>query len=455
MHKVWKACLLVIVSFAVLLLGPPVIGQARELPTKGLLAANATIVDANGKTVSHTAELPEDQEYMVKYTWTMSEWTRVKAGDTFQVYVPANVRIPEDISFDMVNTKLGNKTIGTFFIAKNSHVGTVTLNDVLVTNRYNRKGYINLAVTGTVPVDTGELEVPGVTNPENPLDPGFVNPGNEGPGTIGPSTPGTPGTGEPSNPSTTPETPGTEEPSNPGTTPENPGTEEPSNPGTTPETPGTEEPSNPGTTPETPGTEEPSKPGTTPETPVTTNPSTPGDNEGNLNDSDVAGSTTPPTIPSKPVAPVKPSPTPEQPLIPDGGDGGGSGTSTGTPNPVKPTAPNKPEKPNEPEAPNKPEKPNKPNRPTVPNKPVVAPAANDNQPVQSGAGSHAVSNGHPVVAGSTAVASSSITTTEQPITTIQQSSALPQTNEHQSPLAMILGVALLIGASAWGIYRHK
>ena len=35
MHKVWKACLLVIVSFAVLLLGPPVIGQAAATAEPG------------------------------------------------------------------------------------------------------------------------------------------------------------------------------------------------------------------------------------------------------------------------------------------------------------------------------------------------------------------------------------------------------------------------------------
>ncbi|AVK63495.1 hypothetical protein C5Z26_04985 [Lactobacillus sp. CBA3606] len=290
MQKFWRQILLAVVGLTLILLSPPLLGHAQVITTvTGLDADSAIIKDASGQVYSHDAQLPEQNKYTVSYKWQIPNTAIIKSGDTMTVTVPANVHIPADASFPMKGTS-GLLTIGTFFIAKGSHIGTVTLNSNLQYNTLNRNGYINLYVYGNLPTDSDE-EAPGVTNPgseePNTEEPGTEEPNTEKPGTEEPNTekPGTeePNTEEPGTEEPNTEKPGTEEPSTeePGTeepNTEKPGTEEPNT-----EKPGTEEPGTGEPNTEEPGTEEPNteEPGT--EEPNTEEPGTeePGTGEPN------------------------------------------------------------------------------------------------------------------------------------------------------------------------------
>lgn len=146
--------------------GPTNVSQAKEITqVTGTQASDAVIYDQDENIMSHDAALPESQEYTVRYTWSIPDSVWVLGGDTFKFYVPSNVKIPMDDSFQMTSTSTG-KAIGSAYIAEGSHVGTVTLNWALAGPQFNKKGYINLAVTGATP----EVEPP-VTPVEPPVTP--------------------------------------------------------------------------------------------------------------------------------------------------------------------------------------------------------------------------------------------------------------------------------------------
>lgn len=312
MRKFWQTALLMVAGLLALVLSPPVIGQARELPDTGLTAASAIIKDSSGNTISHTATLYQDQVYSVHYTWRLPSYITIRAGDTMTVTLPDNVILTEDIDIPTTNTAAGGRPIGRFVMKAGSRTGQFILNDVLgTTTSIRRVGYLNLDVLGSTPV-TGEA-------PEEP--------GTEEPGTTVPPTPENPGVTEP-------ETPGVTEPENPGT--ETPGTTEPETPGT--ETPSVTEPENPGTT--TPGTTEPENPENggsgsmvVPEKPGTVTPSVPEPGD----DTSGGGGVETPTQPG--TGGVTPNPetptqggsgdtTPTQPVT--GGSTGSTSTPAGT-----------------------------------------------------------------------------------------------------------------------------
>ncbi|WP_164507344.1 LPXTG cell wall anchor domain-containing protein [Companilactobacillus furfuricola] len=151
MRKLFPWLLATFAAVLFIFIGPTNISQAREITeVQGTQASDAVIKDENDEIISHDAELPESQEYTVNYQWSIPNSTWVLGGDTFKFYVPSNVKIPMDDSFQLTNTSSGKK-IGSAFIAAGSHVGTVTLNWALADAQINKKGYIRLAVTGTEP----------------------------------------------------------------------------------------------------------------------------------------------------------------------------------------------------------------------------------------------------------------------------------------------------------------
>ena len=425
MRKFWQTALLMVAGLLALVLSPPVIGQARELPDTGLTAASAIIKDSSGNTISHTATLYQDQVYSVHYTWRLPSYITIRAGDTMTVTLPDNVILTEDIDIPTTNTAAGGRPIGRFVMKAGSRTGQFILNDVLgTTTSIRRVGYLNLDVLGATPV-TGEA----------PEEPGTEEPGTEEPGTTVPPTPENPGVTEPETPGVTePENPGTEE--EPGS--ETPGTTEPETPGT--ETPGTTEPETPGT--ETPSVTEPEAPGTT--TPGTTEPENP-ENGG-------SGST---------AVPEEPGTT--APSVPEPGDdtsGGGGvetptqpGTGGVTPNPETPTQGGSGD--------------------TTPTQPVTGGSTGSTStpaetggaaqsPVTGGVAAEPTTGGaaDTTANGTGGTAPAHSTTGTQPQYSAAghhvTASRLPQTGEHTSPLLVVLGalVLLALGITA-GIKRIK
>ncbi|MDT6981326.1 Ig-like domain-containing protein [Levilactobacillus zymae] len=433
MRKFWKISLLMVAGLATLFMGPPMIGQAKELAATGLDAASAVIKNSRGKVMTHTEVLPEDQAYTVNYKWRLPSYTPLEAGDTMTVTVPANVKIPKDDSFEMTNL-YGSAPIGHFFIAAGSHTGTVTLNK-LNSNSFNRHGFIRLDVVGagpiTEPEEPGTTE-PGVTEPTEPEEPGTTEPGVTEP--TEPEEPGTtePGVTEP----TEPEEPGTTEPGvTEPTNPEEPGTTEP----------GVTEPTNP----EEPGTTEPgvTEP-TNPEEPGTTEPGGAG------------------VMPGEPGTPTEPQEPGE--LIPGGGDGaGGFEPGPGTTTPTEPgTTPGgagaTPTEPSTTEpgttepstttpggAGATPSEPSTAESGTT--APVTGTTPSNQMPATAGQGAMpangTTANGSTATSGSTesgttgAAAQPSYDASGHHVT----AATLPQTNEKHSPVAAVIGLVALVG----------
>jgi len=168
--------------FSMALLGNPIVGEAKTIPASGLNESDATIVDKAGKVYTHSEVLSPTVRYTVKYKWAIENGITINDGDTMNFYLPLNVYVPKDASFPLTSLSLiGNAdTIGTASVPKGTHVGTVTLNNVLNSKDVIRKGYINLYVNGYEDENTGG-ETPGGENPGGET-PGGENPGGETPG---------------------------------------------------------------------------------------------------------------------------------------------------------------------------------------------------------------------------------------------------------------------------------
>ncbi|MDT7019370.1 hypothetical protein [Levilactobacillus namurensis] len=462
-----KLVLMLVIGMGALLLSPPVVGWAKEIPATGLDANSAVIKDAQGNVISHTTPLPESLSYTVSYNWRVASFLKISPGDTMTVYLPENVAMPEDTSFSMVNTSLfDHRTIGTFFMAKGARTGTVTLNATFASTSYNRKGYIRLDVTGREPDKENTLEAPIDPTPENPDDSETVAP--EAPED---SEPETPEDSEPEQPSTTePETPEDSEPEQPSTTePETPEDSEPEQPSTTePEAPEDSESEQPGTTePETPEDSEPEQPSTTePESPESEQPSstepvapTPEhpstDGTPTMNDEEPVNT----PAPEKPEVSSSPQPGTTTPELP-GDAGGGGGSTQPTPSndfqaenpsltPVPTFGPQKPE-PQKPES----QKPvsQVPSGSTTSSTmgqstPTPGSGSVDHQPVtgglaHSGTASQGTSGGMAQVLGIQS-------TSDHPTAT------LPQTGERPAPLIALSGCLMLFGLGCCILRRHN
>lgn len=416
MRKLWQGVLLLVVSVTVILIGPPVTGEAKTWKVSTLNADSAKITDVDGHVMSHTAELPANQTYHLNYIWRLYPLLKISVGDTMPVTIPTNVRAYRTMSFPMTNTGyFGGNVIGSFYMPAGAYVGTVTFNQTMADTNFFRKGYIHLIVRGATPV-AGETE-PGIDEEDEPE----TTTPEQFPEVTDPEIPD----------ATEPEEPGTTEPENPGTTePENPGTTEPENPGTiTPENPGTTEPENPGITgPETPGTTEPETPGTTPTVPEGQHPTTP-PALGGSNDNPVGGTTPSVTVPE--ITPVTPGQIPTT--------GGSNVTVPGT------TPSNQPGQ-------------------TPGTQPATSPAEQPAQQPAANAGG-AAGTSSSTTAGTQAATANSSTAMQPatgaktaPVYTVgrhgQQVSRLPQTSDHASVVAIVSGAVLLGLLGGLDLRRH-
>ncbi|AYM03693.1 LPXTG cell wall anchor domain-containing protein [Levilactobacillus yiduensis] len=415
MRRFWRFSLIAAASLIGLcLFTHPIVGEAKVIEGHGTNATDAVIVDKKGTVYSHSAVLPEDLTYYVKYKLSIDNWLKIDPGDEMYFYVPANVRIPADDTFPM-SAGLG-LSFGQATIKQGSHVGVVVFNSAFSNTAILRVGYIRLYVKGAGDVDNPEA--PGTEEPEpeepgiEPGEPGTEEPGTEEPGTEEPGTeePGTeePGTEEPGTEEPGTEEPGTEEPGTeePGT--EEPGTEEPGTeePGT--EQPGTEYPEAPGV--EEPGTEQPgtTEPGT--EQPGTTTPTEPENPSEFPGDEQVPGVT-------YPGHPGQVTPGTSLPVIPGGSGsyvtGSTTGANTSTHRPTYTTQ--------------------KPNTTTTMHQ-TEQPATSASQSSEPATASESGSGATGQVADQT---NNSSATTEQP------AKKLPQTNEQPHDGLVILGLSLL------------
>ncbi|WP_334329931.1 Ig-like domain-containing protein [Companilactobacillus sp. HBUAS59699] len=342
MKKIFSLLLASLTAFLLVLVTSTSISQAREVTEAvGVDANSAVIVDSDGNTISHDAELPEDQQYTVRYTWSIPNSVKMSPGDTMTFQIPDNVRVDHSNTFTMKNPIVGS--IGTATITEGSNIGVVTFNSAFSVATISRRGYIYITVNGTVP-DTNQSLSPITVNKSGSWvdenNPNTINwqvnviaSGNELVNPVFTDTIGSNQTYVPDSAKltdalgyeipytlsmdnnvmtiqatgnyigdlnltyqTTTNSPTgadsfdnqvdyTDDNGNSGSataTVTRPDVTEPEEPGTTePEEPGTTEPEEPGTSePEEPGTTEPEEPGTTePEEPGTTEPEEPGTSE--------------------------------------------------------------------------------------------------------------------------------------------------------------------------------
>jgi len=404
MRRITKFALLVTSSLALIFLfESPTKAYARVVPSKGTSEPEATILtDPGQEEMSHTAVLPEDGVYDVKYFWSIADNVKVNAGDTMNFYIPKNVNVTRTRSFNMASYD-GRASVGKTTVTIGSHVGVCTFNNFFATHKYLKEGYISFEVRGagepeevTPPVTTPEE--PGTEEPE-PEVPGVEEPGVEEPGE------------EPY-----PEEPGTEEP---GT--EEPGVEEPGveEPGV--EEPGTEEPGEP----EAPGVEEPGVEEPNPEDPAPEEP---------------AGEKPGPSTPGVTYPPVKPGPVvpePETPVITPEDPGYPSVTVPGKP--TKPTL-NKPGKPVHKPTGSKPTGSTQTGGQTAAITPSGQGSGTASHPATSAAINHHATGQSPTTTAPTAGHAAAT----------YPSSTLPQTGDHQSAGILVAGLALLLASLTGG-----
>ncbi|MFD1421469.1 hypothetical protein [Lactiplantibacillus songbeiensis] len=149
MRKFWQYLLLAVTGLIIMILSPPLISQAKEVAASGLDANSCVIKDARGRVVSHSATLSPDKEYTINYNWKISNTIRIQSGDTVHFYVPANVEVVGDRSFDLAGS--GNIGVcGVTSIKSGSHVGLITLNSRLQ-SMSQRSGFIRIGVIGAAP----------------------------------------------------------------------------------------------------------------------------------------------------------------------------------------------------------------------------------------------------------------------------------------------------------------
>lgn len=391
MRRRTKFALLVTSSLALIFLfESPTKAYARVVPSSGTSEPEATILtDPGQEEMSHTAVLPKEGVYDVKYFWSIGNTVKVNAGDTMNFYIPKNVNVTRTRSFNMASYD-GRASVGKTTVTIGSHVGVCTFNNFFATHKYRKEGYISFEVRGA-----GEPEevVPPVTNPEEPgtEEPNPEEPGPEVPGIEEPEPEPEPGPEEPGEP----EAPGVEEPG-----PEEPGTE----------TPGPEEPGGP----EAPGVE---GPGT--EKPGGENPA------GEIPGTSTPGVTYPPVTPGPIV------PEPETPVITPNDPGYPSVTVPGKP--IKPTV-------------NKPVKPiHKPTTSTQVGGQTAAITPGHGSTSSSNPGTSAAINHH-----TTGQSPTTTTPATGHAAATYPSTTLPQTGDHQSSGIIVAGLALLLASLTGG-----
>lgn len=152
MHrKIYAVIVSVLMALTVFLVGSGTFGtvtaHAAEIPTSGLTAGDATVLDINGNSVPDNGDLSWWTNYSVAYDWSIPNGTTIKAGDTAVVELPNSAQAKHDLNIPLVND-LG-VVVGTFSIKAGETTGTITFNDVLTSQTTNRKGTLSFYVRGS------------------------------------------------------------------------------------------------------------------------------------------------------------------------------------------------------------------------------------------------------------------------------------------------------------------
>ncbi|BDZ29894.1 hypothetical protein MH1LPH_03600 [Lactiplantibacillus brownii] len=142
MRRFWQFFLLAVTGVALMILSPPVIGSASEIPATGLDVNSAIIKDTKGKVYPHDVQLPKG-DYTVNYQWKISNSTNVNAGDTMTLTLPSNVHVTEDEEFKLYNAV--GASMGVAHMEKDNPIVVVTANNVMH-NMINRRGWIRIGV---------------------------------------------------------------------------------------------------------------------------------------------------------------------------------------------------------------------------------------------------------------------------------------------------------------------
>ncbi|BDZ29852.1 Ig-like domain-containing protein [Lactiplantibacillus sp. WILCCON 0030] len=174
MRKFWRYLLLAITGLALMVLSPPILGQAKEITSVvGLDVNSAVIKDANGKVYSNDAQLPKG-EYTVNYAWSIPNGTDVRSGDTMIFQLPQNINIPEPDDFSLTSSS-GSGTIGRAHIDQGASYGVITLNRYLQTNTKNRKGWIKVSVESKATEPDGPISMSKTASWVDPTKPNLIN----------------------------------------------------------------------------------------------------------------------------------------------------------------------------------------------------------------------------------------------------------------------------------------
>lgn len=174
MRKFWRFLLLAVTGLALMVLSPPIIGQAKEITSVvGLDVNSAVIKDAKGKVYAHDVQLPPG-EYTVNYAWSIPDTTNIRAGDTMTFTLPSNIHIPEPDDFTLYASS-GKGSIGTAHIDQGASFGTITLNKNLQQNTKNRKGWIQVSVENQPTEPTGTVSMSKAASWVDPENPTVIN----------------------------------------------------------------------------------------------------------------------------------------------------------------------------------------------------------------------------------------------------------------------------------------
>lgn len=120
--------------------------HAATININGLQAQDATITNSQGQVIPNGTSLSNDDYYSISWHWSVPNGTIIKAGDTAHFYLPSNVTVTHNVSFEITNKK--GQVVGTATVAVGSHEGTITFNNVLSHDNYDESGTLYMNVKG-------------------------------------------------------------------------------------------------------------------------------------------------------------------------------------------------------------------------------------------------------------------------------------------------------------------
>ena len=124
----------------------PLTVSANNINITGNQASDAIVKDKNGQVISPGTALNKYVGYNVSYNWTIPNGIKVMSGDTSSFYLPDNVQVSANTSFDVYYKGI---VIGTFNINAGQRVGTLTYNAYLSQHPMNNiTGTLTFGVNG-------------------------------------------------------------------------------------------------------------------------------------------------------------------------------------------------------------------------------------------------------------------------------------------------------------------